>query len=396
MDAMINMADNNSIKFLTDTVSNRYRCVLCFSPNSEKDNVVHISIPAWNDFRKAWDDYNKLSETPLPMSLPKPLMDSSGPKQFTDNDNSFKISCDSLYWNNKGVLTPSSNRRCSYGDNITLDKLKNNSPNLFGNITTTASGVCCNPTVCLALYDFFDEIGNRTNEFNSKLAGGSTNGSKYITDKCIEALGFDPTIQNMYRMLFAHVDCFMSEYYDLLGRIKVQNRKLKDFGVPKDYLDMNKYATDDSFVPPFPAVYQMDDNRKIAVYPGIVPNLDKIEEVQFIEKFMKGVIATRNSVTAYQNNKQNEINNEARANSADHGLVPYTPTNIGDFWSKGATPWRGYDSFATNDDNYLGGVLYYFTLRLLSSRLQTGLFSDTQLANIEAANYIAYHPDVTS
>lgn len=103
--------------------------------------------------------------------------------------------------------------------------------------------------------------------------------------------GFTPTIENVVRMVFAHIDTFMTGFYSMLKTIKENAKKTRTL----DYYNVNKKDTDvlsngndedKIFLPPFTAFFK-DKER---VYPSIYnKNLASIEELNFINQLFEGV-----------------------------------------------------------------------------------------------------------
>lgn len=102
---------------------------------------------------------------------------------------------------------------------------------------------------------------------------------------------FNPSIENIYRMLFAHIDCFMDFFYNKLKTIKENTQRTTEFlGLNEsnsDILIKNTDETEPQYVNPFPAYYV--NNRK--EYPGFSDNINlrNIEEVKLIEEIIDGV-----------------------------------------------------------------------------------------------------------
>lgn len=128
--------------------------------------------------------------------------------------------------------------------------------------------------------------------------------------KLIEnALGFKPSIKNMYDLAFAHLDTFMHVYYKTLKKIRKQlemksdERKKTTYSISDEYTDTEKSTSrDDSafyrgaFLPPYTGFYKdmvdASDNytkKKTMMWPGDLPNGDsKLEEVKFIFDLLSG------------------------------------------------------------------------------------------------------------
>lgn len=245
-------------------------------------------------------------------------------------------------------------------------------------------------SVIAVLNDYVTKANNKINE--NKLGI-----EKIVTDIYIEALGFDPSIQNVFRMIFAHIDCFMDEFYTLLSEIQKSNRKLSDIGITnKNLTDLNKNSTENCFVPPFTAFYKIDENRRVEIYPGELEEGKNLKEVEFIENFLSGALSAKNTSKEYilnaYNNRQFEDENKTGRESSG---INFTITSLSDSNFNGVNPYSYYDEQPT-EQHFLGGLLYYFALRYAQSKFQ--LSSDITLYNarIEANNFLKLHKRVPS
>ena len=73
------------------------------------------------------------------------------------------------------------------------------------------------------LYEIDNDFINRLTEQISPLEKEKAQlmgaASKEIIDVTKDVLGFSPTLENVFRMLFAHIDAFMTSFYNLLSII---------------------------------------------------------------------------------------------------------------------------------------------------------------------------------
>ena len=249
---------------------------------------------------------------------------------------------------------------------------------------------------------YFDSVINVLNDFinkgNDKINENRSKTEEIVTETYINALGFDPSIQNVFRMVFAHIDCFMDEFYDLLGEIKKSNRKLSDIGITdKNLTDLNKNSTKNCFVPPFTAFYKIDDNRRVEIYPGETEEGKKLAEVKFIETFLAGALSAKIRSNkyienAYNDKKYEDENKQAQISGSQNFII----TSLTDTVFNGVNPYSYYDEKPT-DKYFLGGLLYYFALRYAQSKFQFN-FGNFSLNNavIEANNFLKIHQTVPS
>lgn len=247
---------------------------------------------------------------------------------------------------------------------------------------------------------YFDSVITVLNNYvtaaNNKIEEKRLTVDKVVTDIYVEALGFDPSIQNVFRMIFAHIDCFMDEFYTLLKEIKDSNRTLSEIGITnKNLTDLNKNSTENCFVPPFTAFYKEDDNRRVEVYPGELEIGENLKEVEFIEKFLSGALSAKNTSKtyiqdSYNNRKFEEENDEGLTN----GEIKFSITSLTDSNFNGVNPYSYFDE-SPSEKQFLGGLLYYFALRYAQSKFQFGDFT-LDNARIEAQNFLELHKSVPS
>lgn len=124
-----------------------------------------------------------------------------------------------------------------------------------------------------------------------------------------DALGFRPSIKNMYDLAFAHLDTFMYVYYETLRKIRRQlemkgdERKKVTYSVSDEYTDTEKSDAPGAngfvrgaYLPPYTGFYKdtVDaadsyKKKKTMMWPGDLPNGDrKLEEVKFVFDLLSG------------------------------------------------------------------------------------------------------------
>lgn len=149
----------------------------------------------------------------------------------------------------------------------------------------------------------------------------SRNGIAEELPKLFEnTIGFAPTVENMYRMLFAHIDCFM-DYMNrkILGTVdenmgsgkrKVsylakggdESDLLSRLDIPKSLVRSGDKSRSNLDVYAFPGFYNKEESKNgykfVAEYPGnnnhSFENLKKIREVEGVETIFNGIEYIRN------------------------------------------------------------------------------------------------------
>lgn len=219
-------------------------------------------------------------------------------------------------------------------------------------------------------------------------------------------LGFTPNIENVFRMIFAHLECFCNSYMkETLGSIRSirSTRTLGYLGVKKENTDVQSRDDESkTFAPPFFALY--NDKREIT-YPGSYSNikLRSIHEVKLVNSYIQAAktfgedynkvleYIQQMSVSNYYE-EINELNNDYMGLpiSYDGGFSPVTPYDA--FYGN-----RNPYSFLQNTDK-IEDILYHFLLRLYSSCLLGVHFRDVnkkdKYVDAEVKNILAVFPNL--
>lgn len=145
------------------------------------------------------------------------------------------------------------------------------------------------------------DIDDRINALDSKL--------KDLMDLDIQkAIGFKPTIRNLYNMVFAHIDTFMSVFYNMLDRIRKsiqsdtdESRLYTNFCGNGVEIDVNENALNkkNGKIPPFTMFYyeetakdSKDKNLK-SIWPGALHNGGDLEEVKLVEAIVNATALSK-------------------------------------------------------------------------------------------------------
>lgn len=219
-------------------------------------------------------------------------------------------------------------------------------------------------------------------------------------------LGFTPNIENVFRMIFAHLECFCNSYMkETLGSIRSirSTRTLGYLGVKKQDTDVQSRDDESkTFAPPFFALY---NNKREITYPGSSSNikLRSIHEVKLVNSYIQAAktfgedynkvleYIQQMSVSNYYE-EINELNNNYMGLpiSYDGGFSPVSPYDA--FYGN-----RNPYSFLQNTDK-IEDILYHFLLRLYSSCLLGIHFTNAGKRNdyvdTEVKNILAVFPNL--
>lgn len=98
-----------------------------------------------------------------------------------------------------------------------------------------------------------------------------------------EKIGFSPTIKNIYKILFKHLDCFSEQFYNVIKDIDV-NRNITSSSSSGQYIE-----SVNGKIPPFPLAYKEEKGGKKIIYPGEIKKFINSPEITFVEKINDSV-----------------------------------------------------------------------------------------------------------
>lgn len=216
-------------------------------------------------------------------------------------------------------------------------------------------------------------------------------------DQLSKALGFPPTVENIYRMIFAHIDCFLHLFYELIDDIEThkEGRKITDLKLSDLSHDVSGLGDKIDFMPPFPNVFRdnkAEDKPNELLWIGAEPEFAKFAEIKFVEDLFKAVISTKNKANDIF--KQDlPINNNSDVTAP---IFNYYPSLVTDVFYMQNNPFDFFETTAGQFENdYFGALLYYVALRMKGYYFSTlGTDADDTLkklklsAKLDAYNYV--------
>lgn len=239
------------------------------------------------------------------------------------------------------------------------------------------------------------KIANIMNDLTVKLNKLTEEAANEIKTVISDKLGFEPTVHNIFRILFAHIDTFMHFMYeDTLEAILKQQKsgtriKVDSLSANGNGCDIDPRHLANVEVPPFPGVYRTVNGEKTFIYPYEYPTMP---EVSLVERMVSSAVAFRtaiNSVTDYaaQTNAFNETNN-----STERFKMSFLPTCLNDLSFSGANPYSCLTNKGDDVDS-IGELLYMYVLRYLGSSYSTKL--EMNIPMIEACNYKLFKVEIS-
>jgi len=111
-----------------------------------------------------------------------------------------------------------------------------------------------------------------------------------------DALGFSPTIKNIYNLIFAHMDTFIHSFYKntdvIYEKLKTEDEsreiaKVFGGGVATDTVNSEEY------LPPYTEIFEKKEEngvtKNVSVWPGKMPGGKSLEEVDFVLDLLSAV-----------------------------------------------------------------------------------------------------------
>ena len=202
------------------------------------------------------------------------------------------------------------------------------------------------------------------------------------------ALGFTPSIKNIYNLAFAHMDTFMAMFYSQMDNIKnkLENRTVERLKDGHDFKGSD-LPEDEDQIPPYPALYvdvkRNGETRRQLVWLEEVKGCSNFDEVIFVKNLLAATkMFTENMVSAQTysatTTQSNEDGNRRKGGSGDLYGAPnpaigsLVPLTINDFarkdnasnpyqWIRSADDTGGIDSTSAFEEAVMGA----FAIRAL-------------------------------
>lgn len=369
------------------------------SGDNNDNDKFEVAISEWSAFAKAWNDYIQEDKLSIPIWQPGGTLSKDNvyySKIDNEEEDKWQEYYEPFYKNLRefkdGNITAYQNTMSSGG--VTIDCIKQNYPELQEKILK--SGYAENNVYYIMGSFIVKIIDDRINVLRDEQKDIQPQAKNELDELYIQNLGFNPSVLNIYRMIFAHMDCFMQIFYQVANRIteNPESRKLANFGVTKENMDVSSYMSADAIVPPFPAIYDFDDdNRRVQIYPGEKPELiSKMPELELVEGLINGALGAkkraRQIICDMKEKATYNQENEAASNDTDYS---YTPSAISDFMHQ-SNPYSEVLSGSAND------LMLCLMSRILSATLQLYMSdknsenSLSKIGDIESRNFTNLHP----
>lgn len=204
-----------------------------------------------------------------------------------------------------------------------------------------------------------------------------------------EGIGFEPTVENAFRMIFAHMDTFLHYFYDCIDRIPLE-RTLSQFSIKIDDTDIDSPGQENAFMPPFTAFYReskKNGDQPERYYPGDSgsnSNLRGIHEVKFVEDIFNGINSLAELIRQPDPdmNESEEEETETGNQTVDTGKTfeqKFLPLVVTDIFYEGKNP---YDLLTAGWETPDALLKFYVSRKYISEYINDGkngvlsIFSD--------------------
>ena len=352
----------NGVIFTYKTIAEDTECNCC----SEFSNLISATL-------------KQLKNTDISSNASYFVFNSSKP-EIIENRVFYEAVGDDKYMSSQGIFEKGSDIS---SDGITKLKDAWNQP---------SETLCC----LIKIEDYVNQFKVKLTELENLV----NNYENKITDELKKAyanvLGFEPTVENYYRMLFAHIDCFMQFYFEqILKQVKQDEREkertLEYLGISESETDVPKRFSNiknknELSVFPFPAYYTTHGTTthgtkkqiQIADFPGyasgLQANFSKIVEVDAVNRILNGI---------------REFNYDMEANVYGNGIIlsnVFSPLSILYGFKN---PWDSLELSKTNDEEDIFHIIYFFICLAYADKL-IGTDLDREIARGEDDKILTY------
>ena len=265
-----------------------------------------------------------------------------------------------------------------------------------------------NTYFCILWKDNFSgKIADKCNELEGKINESLTDAANEdLSDSLSAALGFRPSLENVFRMIFAHLDTFIHFVNKTVDEID-ENRKLSDYLTVEETNISSK-----GILPPFFGYYTKGkDNKREFTYPGKCAKMRSFPEVQLVEDICNGLMGCYDRVKTTLNAEAVETDDK-QSNSGEalnnNGTQPkikrpqgekyagrFIPTMMTDIFRE-ANPYSEYSKDQkefSNKEDECALIYYYFYSRIISGLVAGRKIDDNFIYN-EAKNFHDANPEL--
>lgn len=152
--------------------------------------------------------------------------------------------------------------------------------------------------------------------------------SNELTKIYSELLGFKPNVENIYRMAFAHLDCFLGQVYQAIEGDDTRQKLKRNIELDFSKTDVNG-ADSNTILPPFAGFFNTEHNRNVFKYPPKIDNrLLELPEVQLVEKLINAINTCKKNVEDITKEIQDREKAEQAEQNNDLKFQPSCPWDV--------------------------------------------------------------------
>lgn len=207
--------------------------------------------------------------------------------------------------------------------------------------------------------DFLNKIDTRLSVLDDDVDKAYKDATEEINDLTKNVLGFVPNVENVFRMIFAHIDAFMTKFYEVLAEINKQklngSRTLdKVRGVRLSEIDVDSNGSNKCFIPPFVGVYKNNqkDNKRVRVFPGDINGISSFPEVTFVNDIIDAINAVKGSSVKENTISSDEVDT-AGDKSMPSSIDAWTRISLAEINNDGNNPYREYKGKIEDVDGWV-------------------------------------------
>ena len=364
--------------------------------------AIDMSRSIHKDLLTFTNSVNTFNESNLGFTITDPsMLLSESVNPFEKNEGTTVVILNEYYTIGKdsnGLFTIATTKN---GTKVKIDSLKEAYPVLNYFLTTGTDGdgnimylKLQNTTKRLYIYeivsssDYRSELVKTKNNINSKIREKKDKIEALKKDALVELYGYTPSLQNINDVALAHLDTFMTVYYETLNNIdskKVSGeRSLEKLGVKLSQTDLPEGYSNTAPLPPFTLFYAPTvNNGKITEDekwpPSLNNRLSNLDEVMLVESIAEASTMYQQSVGDFIRSDQDVIDGTNRLPGSIYEALENFKNPYSDIISK------------SNDKHFIDYISAIFCLRLYYY-LATCKKPDIEaFAFIEAKNFTAVY-----
>lgn len=233
--------------------------------------------------------------------------------------------------------------------------------------------------------DYRSEIELQKNNVISEIKARKNNIEGLKRDALVDLYGYVPSIENVYDIVFAHLDTFMKCFYECLSNIETKklttDRSLSRLGVKLSETDLPTNFDTNASLPPFTYFYgkTIRDGKtttEIKWPEEVSEKMSDLEEVKFVNAIL-------NAVDEYQKDSYDYFNTGTTTYGDDR-----IPANVYEYIENIKNPYISVVPSSKNSD-FISYVFLTFVLRLYYYLSTTKAPNINAFAKIEFTNFIS-------